>query len=158
VLQYCTKLDLPRLAKQLKGAADMLTDGTTPPTALFLPPVVKQRVTGHSLADGAVPSAKALSTAKFNFAVAQPADSDRLTGYLHNAVSPFGMSTPLPVLVTRQVAELPRTQPHAPYVWLGGGEVYLKLRLPVGQLVAALAAQEVHTAVPRDSGEEEEEA
>lgn len=157
VLQYCTKLDLPRLSKQLKGAAEMAAAGHSAPTALTLPGTVKQLVKPHVLPAGAQASAKALASAKFNFAVAQPADSDRLSGYLHNAVTPFGMTTPVPVLITRQVAELPKVQPFAPYVWLGGGEVNLKLRLPVVQLAAALAATEVHAAVARGADDEDEE-
>ncbi len=156
ILQYCTKLDLPRLSKQLKGAADMAADGTGAPTALRIPGAVRQHVRAHQLPAGAQPSPKALSNAKFNFAVAQPEDSDRLSGYLHNAVTPFGMTTPVPVLITRQVAELPATQPGAPYVWLGGGEVNLKLRLPVVQLAVALAATEVHAAVANNSDEDDE--
>jgi len=157
VLQYCTKLDLPRLSKQLKGAADMAAAGSKAPAALAIPGAIKQAVKPHALPPGAHVTAKEVSAAKFNFAVAQPADSDRLSGYKHNAVTPFGMTSPVPVLITRQVAELPKVQPAAPYVWLGGGEVNLKLRLPVVQLAAALAATEVHAAVARGSEEEEEE-
>lgn len=50
-----------------------------------------------------------------------PQVSDQLTGFRHNAVSPIGLATKLPVIMSDRVAAL---QP--PVFWLGGGEADLK--------------------------------
>lgn len=47
--------------------------------------------------------------------------SDQLTGFRHNAVSPIGLATALPIIMSDRVAAL---QP--PVFWLGGGEADLK--------------------------------
>lgn len=59
------------------------------------------------------------------------ADAAALTGFGHNAVTPYGSATPLPLVVTKQIAQLP---PPA-FVWLGGGEADVKLRVFVSQLL-----------------------
>ena len=50
--------------------------------------------------------------------------SARLSGFEHNAVSPLGMATPLPVVLSARIAKVPGGQ-----LWLGGGEPDLKLRV-----------------------------
>lgn len=50
-----------------------------------------------------------------------PQVSDQLTGFQHNAVSPIGLATDLPIIMSDRVAAL---QP--PVFWLGGGEPDLK--------------------------------
>jgi len=67
------------------------------------------------------------------FQVADAEESDGISGFPHNAVTPLGMATQLPVVVSRAIAELPAAG--CSYVWLGGGEVHVKLRLPVPQLL-----------------------
>lgn len=61
--------------------------------------------------------------------------SDQLTGFRHNAVSPVGLATPLPIILSDRVAAL---QP--PVFWLGGGEADLKVCLPVERFVEAYGA------------------
>ena len=60
--------------------------------------------------------------------------SDELSGFEHNAVTPIGMRTPVPMLLSDKIKMLPEGK-----VWLGGGEVDLKLRLDVAQLVEKFA-------------------
>ena len=55
--------------------------------------------------------------------------SDKLSGFEHNAVTPIGMATPVPVVLSDKLKSLPDGQ-----VWMGGGEVDLKLRFDVAQL------------------------
>jgi prolyl-tRNA editing enzyme YbaK/EbsC (Cys-tRNA(Pro) deacylase) len=73
-----------------------------------------------------------------------------LTGYDHNAVTPFDMPRDVPVIVSKALTDL-----SPPSVWLGGGEVDLKLRLPVDELVEALNATVVDCSVPREVDDEE---
>ena len=60
--------------------------------------------------------------------------SDALSGFEHNAVTPVGMATPVPLVLSHAIKKLP-----GGVVWLGGGEVDLKLRFEVAQLVAKFA-------------------
>ena len=52
-----------------------------------------------------------------------------VAGFEHNAVTPLGMTTPMPLLLAEPLQALPD-------VWLGGGEPDLKLRVDVAQFVA----------------------
>lgn len=66
----------------------------------------------------------------FNMRLAAEAESASLTGFGHNAVTPVGMSTRLPVLLSHHIAELD-------YFWMGGGEVDLKLGMKTADFIAA---------------------
>ncbi|EGG15223.1 hypothetical protein DFA_10053 [Cavenderia fasciculata] len=63
-----------------------------------------------------------LSKANYRFTMAQSEDSNRLTGFEYNAVCPIGTAVPIPIIISNKILELPN-----PIVWLGGGEVDLKL-------------------------------
>ena len=84
---------------------------------------------------GRFPKAVRLSKKKFQFQLAPTAVSEALTGFGHNSVSPFGLKTPIPVIVCRRCAEL-----SPPFLMLGGGEVYVKLSLPVADLIRGCCA------------------
>jgi prolyl-tRNA editing enzyme YbaK/EbsC (Cys-tRNA(Pro) deacylase) len=98
----------------------------------------------------------------------QAADAPAFTGFMFNAVTPWGSCAPLPVVVTKQVAALASVPPPAhlhPYVWLGGGAEDVKLRLFLPQLlrsgsgggggVASVTVLDV--AVPRGAGDDDED-
>lgn len=58
-----------------------------------------------------------------------PADvSARLTGYTHNAVTPFGLATALPMIISHHLLAL-TASPVYDYVWLGAGEKDLKVKV-----------------------------
>jgi prolyl-tRNA editing enzyme YbaK/EbsC (Cys-tRNA(Pro) deacylase) len=57
--------------------------------------------------------------------------SDHLSGFEHNAVTPLGMRTPMPMLIHTQITQLPDR-----HFWLGGGEVDLKLRIGTDAFLA----------------------
>lgn len=59
----------------------------------------------------------------FNLRLVAGDVSDALSGYSHNAVTPVGMATRLPIILSHKIAAL---QPD--FFWLGGGEVDLKVR------------------------------
>lgn len=67
-------------------------------------------------------------------AVASPDASAVLTDFGHNAVSPFGCATQLPVVVSAAAVELRETTAGR-FLWLGGGHVDVKLRIPVSELL-----------------------
>ncbi len=55
---------------------------------------------------------------------------------------PIGLSTAIPVIVSQAAAALP-------YIWLGGGEVDVKLRIPVSQLVSLPNTPVIDCTAPR---------
>jgi len=56
-----------------------------------------------------------------------------LTGYTHNAVTPFGLlDLSIPIVVpSLLIEELVDT----PFIWMGGGHVHLKLGLSISEFV-----------------------
>ncbi|EGC30682.1 hypothetical protein DICPUDRAFT_58152 [Dictyostelium purpureum] len=62
------------------------------------------------------------SAKKFHFTLAPSEISQQLTGFEYNAVCPLGTNVNIPVIISKQIMELPNK-----VVWLGGGEVDLKL-------------------------------
>lgn len=83
------------------------------------------------------------------YQLAPEAVSRALTGFIHNAVTVFGLRSPLPVVVCQRVADV-----SPPYVYLGGGSVDAKLGLAVSELVAG-AVVCGRVSVPREAAEEE---
>lgn len=67
-----------------------------------------------------------------NLRLAPEAASTELTGFGHNAVTPVGMRSPLPIIMSHHIQNL---QPG--YFWMGGGEVDLKLGLPTAEFISA---------------------
>lgn len=54
--------------------------------------------------------------------------NDQLTGFKHNAVTPVGCKTALPMFLSHEIASLP-------YFWLGGGEVDVKLQSRTAEFI-----------------------
>ena len=72
-----------------------------------------------------------LDYSKFDWRIAESADNDRLTGYLHNSVTPFGLKEEVPIVLTSAVLPLY-------FFWMGGGHVDLKLGMAVSDFIKAL--------------------
>jgi prolyl-tRNA editing enzyme YbaK/EbsC (Cys-tRNA(Pro) deacylase) len=83
-----------------------------------------------------------ISRRQVNFQYASEETSNRLTGFKHNAVSPFGMQTAIPVVVSSAMLGLS-------YIWLGGGAADVKLRVSVTQCIQALRAVTGDVSEPR---------
>ena len=66
---------------------------------------------------------------QYSLRMVAPEVSDALSGCEHNAVTLLGMSQPVPVLLSHPIRALPEGK-----VWLGGGEVDVKLRVDVAEL------------------------
>ncbi|KAI5067871.1 hypothetical protein GOP47_0016216 [Adiantum capillus-veneris] len=77
---------------------------------------VKQFV--YSLNEGRIPKKR------FNLRLAPEDEACKLTGYSHNAVTPVGMRTKIPIILSDAIMKL-----WPPFFWLGGGDVDLKLGL-----------------------------
>jgi prolyl-tRNA editing enzyme YbaK/EbsC (Cys-tRNA(Pro) deacylase) len=76
----------------------------------------------------------------------QAPDAVALTGFGFGAITPVGSVTPLPVVVAKPIACLPPPS----YVWLGGGEVDIKLRMFTAQLLRPGGCSPGFTAVVLD--------
>jgi len=86
----------------------------------------------------------------FNMRLCPADDSARLTGYMHNAVTPVGSASPLAVVMSHHLLELPpdgcasaggaAASGAPPYFWMGGGEVDLKLRVCAAEFARAYGA------------------
>uniref|UniRef100_A0A0G4GQT2 YbaK/aminoacyl-tRNA synthetase-associated domain-containing protein n=1 Tax=Chromera velia CCMP2878 TaxID=1169474 RepID=A0A0G4GQT2_9ALVE len=75
-----------------------------------------------------------LGNKKLNFNFAKEEMSAELTGFKYNAVTPFLMRTPIPVLLSHHITRL-----DPPVIWLGGGEVDLKLGISLDDFVGELS-------------------
>eukprot|EP01105_Mastigella_eilhardi_P012737 TRINITY_DN2909_c0_g1_i1.p1 TRINITY_DN2909_c0_g1~~TRINITY_DN2909_c0_g1_i1.p1 ORF type:complete len:135 (-),score=43.00 TRINITY_DN2909_c0_g1_i1:60-464(-) len=71
----------------------------------------------------------------YHFRMAYEQDAIRLTGYEHNAICPIGTTVPVPVIVALDIAKLP-----GDWMWLGGGQVDLKLGCSVSEFIHATHA------------------
>lgn len=82
------------------------------------------------------PHSERLSKNSFNFQLASEEKSLELSGFGHNAISPFGMKAPnIPVIICSRCLEV---QP--PVLFLGGGKVDVKLMITTSDLVKSLDA------------------
>ncbi|CAN8075012.1 unnamed protein product [Agarophyton chilense] len=66
----------------------------------------------------------------FNYRLGE--DCIGVTGYVPNGVTPLGLSTPMPVVVAKQISELRPEE-----FWLGAGEVSLKWRVLLPEFFSA---------------------
>jgi hypothetical protein len=73
---------------------------------------------------------KAVGKKQYSLRMVAQEVSDALSGCEHNAVTLLGMNQPIPVLLSDKIRALPEGK-----VWLGGGEVDVKLRCDVAELV-----------------------
>lgn len=89
----------------------------------------------------------------YKFQLAPEAASTALTGFIHNAVTVFGMRTPLPVVVCQRVLDC-----RPAYIFLGGGAVDIKLGLGLRDLTACTGAAVLgHVSSARAGNDEEED-
>ncbi|XP_002985588.2 uncharacterized protein LOC9653783 [Selaginella moellendorffii] len=79
----------------------------------------------YDLNEGKIPKKR------FNLRLAPEEESQRLSGYEHNAVTPIGMRTDIPVILSDAIANL-----KPDFFWLGGGDVDLKLGINTQEFIA----------------------
>ena len=72
--------------------------------------------------------------------------SERLTGYGHNGVCPFGLlDSTIPIIVCKRIVENMRPR----FMWMGGGDKDWKLGMAVTECVSALNAIVLDVSEPR---------
>ena len=72
--------------------------------------------------------------------------SEKLTGFGHNGVSPFGMlDSTIPIIVCKNIVENVRPK----FIWMGGGDKDWKLGMAVSECVSALNAIVLDVSEPR---------
>jgi prolyl-tRNA editing enzyme YbaK/EbsC (Cys-tRNA(Pro) deacylase) len=76
-------------------------------------------------------SSTELSRKCFHFRLADESVAKELTGYGYNAITPFLMRSKLPVILSKNILSLTPQ-----YIWLGGGEVDLKLGISIEELIS----------------------
>ena len=90
------------------------------------------------------PEGERIPRKKFNFQLAPEEISNQLTGFEHNAVCPFGSLLTIPMVLCESCL---RTSPQ--FLWMGGGEVDLKLGLSAIDFVRATGAIVADISEPR---------
>lgn len=80
------------------------------------------------------PVAKRLDHSKFDFRVASEEDNARLTGYSHNAVTPFGLLEHVPIVFSKEITG---TSTMNPFCWMGAGHVQCKVGMAINDFIKA---------------------
>ena len=88
---------------------------------------------------------------KFEFRLASSGDNDKLTGYGHNSVTPFGLLEDVPVLMASAIRDVKPA-----FVFMGGGHVDLKLGMAVEDFVQGANAIVADVSDPRSGAFKEE--
>jgi prolyl-tRNA editing enzyme YbaK/EbsC (Cys-tRNA(Pro) deacylase) len=86
-----------------------------------------------------------ISKNKIHLRLADENDSRALSGFVHNAVSPFGMLAKIPTIVCNSCVQL-----SPKLVWLGGGAVDIKVCISILDLLRATEAVVADISEPRD--------
>ena len=83
----------------------------------------------------------------FNFRVADEKDNDRLSGFKHNAVTPFGFAEGrVPVVLSEAASKMG-------FIWMGGGHEAFKLGVPVDAFLACFKPWVLDCSTARDERE-----
>lgn len=81
------------------------------------------------------PPEQQIARKKFKFQLAPESVSDELTGFIHNAVTPFGMTAQIPVLICQRCLDCTPS-----FLFLGGGAVDVKLGMSISDLTRGSGA------------------
>eukprot|EP00979_Chaetoceros_neogracilis_P000495 scaffold113_cov202-Chaetoceros_neogracile.AAC.2 len=92
------------------------------------------------------PVAKRLDPSKFDFRVANEADNARLTGYSHNAVTPFGLLEDVPIVLSKGITEYSNM---TPFMWMGGGHKDCKVGMAAKDFIKAKSPFVIDVTDPR---------
>jgi prolyl-tRNA editing enzyme YbaK/EbsC (Cys-tRNA(Pro) deacylase) len=78
------------------------------------------------------PVADRLDNSNYDFRVASEEDNARLTGYSHNAITPFGMLKDIPIILPMAMIE---DSPMNQLSWMDGGHNHYKVRMAVSDFI-----------------------
>ncbi len=81
------------------------------------------------------PVANRLDPSNFDFRVASEEENARLTGYSHNAVTPFGMLENVPIVLSKAIVD---TEDMTQFIWMGGGHIHCKIGLSVSDFIGVM--------------------
>ena len=81
------------------------------------------------------PPEKRLPRKKFHFQLADEHESNKLSGFNHNSVSPFGLLTSIPIVICTNCTTIKPS-----YLYMGGGEVDIKLGISVSDFLRSTKA------------------
>lgn len=80
----------------------------------------------------------------FHFRVAGHEDAEKLTGFVHGAVSPFGLKTNIPIILDSRITQLtPR------YFYSGGGDVRTKVGCLTEEFIEKMNPIIAEVTIPR---------
>ena len=88
------------------------------------------------------PVDRRLPKSKYNLQLA--VDGDKVTGFTHNSVCPFGLARDLPVIMASAITEV-----SPPYVFMGGGAVDVKLGLMLSEFTRVFKPLVADVSEPR---------
>jgi prolyl-tRNA editing enzyme YbaK/EbsC (Cys-tRNA(Pro) deacylase) len=91
-----------------------------------------------------------LPESQFDFQIASSEDNDRITGYKHNSVTPFGLKESVPIILAEAIVK-------ESYFWMGGGHIHLKLGMSVSDFQKQPNVVVMDVSNPRASGDAFEE-
>lgn len=74
-----------------------------------------------------------LAKKKFNFQLTANETSDKLSGFKHNAISPFGLNVIMPIVMCSRILDLKPA-----VIYLGGGKRDVKVSIPISNLLASV--------------------
>lgn len=83
-----------------------------------------------------------LDDSHFDIRIASEEDNAKITGYDNNAVVPFGLLSPVTIVLSSPIIPLR-------YFWMGGGHIHLKLRMTVEDFCEALKPVVADISQPR---------
>ena len=95
---------------------------------------------------GLRPLSERIELKKFDFRQASEEDNARLTGFTHNAVTPFGMLEKVPVILAKAISD---NEDMTQFIWMGGGHIQLKVGVAVKEFVHAKRALVLDVTDPR---------
>ena len=79
------------------------------------------------------PVASRLDPSKFDLRLASEEHNAKVTGYSHNAVTPFGLLESVPIILAKAiVTNMDMTQ----FIWMGGGHIHLKVGMSVEEFIS----------------------
>jgi len=90
-----------------------------------------------------------IDSKKFELRVASSQINDEITGYSHNAVSPFGMKNSSNVTIVVAKSIFDGNGDNGGFIWLGGGHESLKLGVAADEVVLSLHALVLDFTEPR---------
>lgn len=104
------------------------------------------------------PVTKRYETNKFDFRVASSEDNSRLTGYTHNAVSPFGLleKDSVTIILSKSIKDM-TTKSQTPFIWMGGGHVHCKVGMATIDFIDALHPLVLDVTEPKVGGGDDDD-